>query len=558
MIEFLLEIKLNGKISGLLELFIKKPVIELHYNNDHYEFIAWGDPISSNDFRERFEKNSSPEFIVNNLYGHYYFTYLNKKSGDLLIGNSLFSILPLYYQNNFDKITISENALTLGRYTGSNKICNRFLLETILFNYPLFNSSILQDINLLPSNSCLLVKQGKLLIKKHNFIENFFDKKTVPWRKSIGIMSDKFLETVEKYLPSKHYSNALTGGFDGRTLVSAGLFYNKDFSTYSFGAETSKDVVIAEALSAKADLNFNKIGLGQEYATQKSLECGREFIMNSSGTATFARAHYLFAAKQLSKNNNQIITGNFGSEIFRAAHIAGVVISGNLFTLFNSDSPQKAFRSVEASAEFCCLNRAAFKEEWEWLKENILQLPSYNKHYSDFTKNQRFYVFVFEELFRKYFGAEMVNQFRYLKNRTPYLDIDFLKAIFKTELAGIHSSFFEHNPLKRYKGQALYAHIIKKTYPTFGEILTDKGYRPNDLINFFGKVSIAKSYLKKITRKVPPDMDPYGVTKAWETNSAYWQGITVSSDYFNKNEINNISKEILFKIISLSYLTETF
>src|SRR4030042_3328924 len=239
MIEFLLEIKLNGKISGLLELFIKKPVIELHYNNDHYEFIAWGDPISSNDFREKFEKNSSPEFIVNNLYGHYYFTYLNKKSGDLLIGNSLFSILPLYYQNNYDKITISENALTLGRYTGSNKICNRFLLETILFNYPLFNSSILQDINLLPSNSCLLVKQGKLLIKKHNFIENFFDKKTVPWRKSIGIMSDKFLETVEKYLPSKHYANALTGGFDGRTLVSAGLYYKKDFSTYSFGAETS-------------------------------------------------------------------------------------------------------------------------------------------------------------------------------------------------------------------------------------------------------------------------------------------------------------------------------
>ena len=134
------------------------------------------------------------------------------------------------------------------------------------------------------------------------------------------------------------------------------------------------------------------------------------------------------------------------------------------------------------------------------LREDILKFSCFNQYYSGLTRNQRFYVFVFEELFRKYFGAEMVNQFRYLKNRTPFLDIDFLKAILKTEFAGIHSDFFEKNPLKRYKGQVLYAHIIKKAYPDFGKMMTDKGYKPDDLINFFGKVNIAKGYLKKITR----------------------------------------------------------
>jgi hypothetical protein len=33
-----------------------------------------------------------------------------------------------------------------------------------------------------------------------------------------------------------------------------------------------------------------------------------------------------------------------------------------------------------------------------------------------------------QEIFR---GKEMVNQFRYIKNRTPFLDIEFLKAVFQ-------------------------------------------------------------------------------------------------------------------------------
>ncbi len=55
----------------------------------------------------------------------------------------------------------------------------------------------------------------------------------------------------------------------------------------------------------------------------------------------------------------------------------------------------------------------------------------------------------------------MVNQFNYIRNRTPFLDIDFLRTIFRSRLAGIHSGLFDHNPFRRFKGQVLYAHIIK-------------------------------------------------------------------------------------------------
>ena len=56
--------------------------------------------------------------------------------------------------------------------------------------------------------------------------------------------------------------------------------------------------------------------------------------------------------------------------------------------------------------------------------------------------------FIFEEVFRKYFGAEMVNQYIHLKNRTPFLDAEFMKIILGTGYAGVYSNFLRRTPLK--------------------------------------------------------------------------------------------------------------
>jgi len=129
MIRFIIEIHLGNKIKQVSSIFISKPGIKLHLKAPFYEFIAWGDPISSSDFQERLGTNPSPEFIVNNLYGHYYYLYFNKNSGELLIGNSLFSILPLYYQYTSKHLTISDNAITIGKHHGIEKVNRQFLLE---------------------------------------------------------------------------------------------------------------------------------------------------------------------------------------------------------------------------------------------------------------------------------------------------------------------------------------------------------------------------------------------------------------------------------------------
>ncbi len=533
MTDFILRIPGNVPASGLQDLFIKKPAKVIHYNGIDHELILWGDPAGGEEFVRNIDVALVPDQILSKVYGHYYFLLLNKKERELVAGNSAFSLLPVYYYENSGVIMLSNSAIDLGKQVGLDVISRRFILETILFNYPLFNHSIIEKVSLLPSNSYMKIGQSAFSIVKHTRIEDFFTSNPVPWRRAADNVSDAFIETVRKYLPSGQYVNALTGGFDSRTLVAAGLASGGDLLCYSFGATGSKDVEIPDRVASIAGLPYRKILLDDDYVRNDSLKNGLEFIINASGSATFARGHYLYAAKAMANHSGYMITGNFGSELFRAANVRGVVFSSNLIRMFSGGNPDEALKTIESSREFNSVRKESFTVEWDQLKQDILTLPCFSSSYRQLTLNQRFYVFVFEEVFRKYFGAEMASQFRYLRNRTPYIDLGFLKTILGTGFAGVYSDFFERNPFKRYKGQVLYAHIIRKSRPDLGRIVLDKGYCPNDLLTVAGKMNVIRGYVKKKINKANPQSDPNSVDLAFRHNAEFYRQVPVDFKLFN-------------------------
>lgn len=533
MTDFILRIPGDVPGSGLQELFIKKPPDVIHYNCINHELMLWGDPIGGEEFVRNIDGAIFPDQILSKVCGHYYFLLLNKNESEIIAGNSIFSILPVYYYEGKGEVVLSNNSINLGKHLGLDVISHRFILEAILFNYPLFNHSIIENIRLLASNSYMKIRSGARSLVKHTLIENYFSSNPVPWRKSADALGDAFIEAVKKYLPAEKYVNALTGGFDSRTLVAAGLASGGDLLCYSFGALGSKDVEIPDRLAAIAGLPYKKILLDDEYVRTESLKNGLEFIKNASGTASFARAHYLYAAKAMAKHSRYMITGNFGSELFRAANVRGVVFSPNLIALFSNRNIDEALKIIRSSREFSSVRMENFAVEWDELKQDLMTLSCYSSDYRQLTLNQRFYVFVFEEVFRKYFGAEMANQFRYLRNRTPYIDAGFLKSIMGTGFAGVYSDFFESNPFKRYKGQVLYAHIIMKSRPELGRIISDKGYCPNDLLTLTGKLNVLGGYLKKKRNKGKAHTDPDSVTRAFRQNIGFYRQVPVDPGLFN-------------------------
>lgn len=501
-----------------------------------------GDPILEKEGEtliEKYLEESDYSNLLQTINGHYRLIVVDRSKFSIYITCSLFGALPVYYRINGGIIYISTDSKSLAEETGEKTINRRFILENVLFYYQLFNETAYKNIRLLPSHQGMEISDRGLTFSKHTDVSDWFIMNPRPWKKSTEELADLFIDRVKWYLPDEPYIHSLTGGFDSRSLVSCGLYHKKNFETYGFGNEVSNDTRIAAKLSAIGGLRFNLIGLDKDYVINHSLEDGLQFINNSNGNAGFARAHYLFACKMLSLKSRYLVTGNFGSEIFRAAHNPGAVISNNLYHLFSCRFIDEAFHKIEASQEFQWINKEGMKREWEELRSDISDLPVFCNEYSGMTQNQRFYVFVFEEVFRKYFGAEMVNQFKYLNNRTPFLDSKFLRAILKTGLAGVHSNFFENNPVKRFKGQVLYAHFIRKTNPVFNDILTDKGYRPIDLLSLPGKLLITNNFLKKRLKTPDQDFDPNNVSGAFACNRVFFQEQFVDPGIFNVGRFKN-------------------
>lgn len=532
-ISFLIEIEKSNPFQPLTELFVERPEFEMHLTGDDYEFLAWGDPIASDNFIRELPSGCSPDFIVNNLTGHYYYLLNDRRRREIIAGSSMFSILPVYFFYRKGRLVLSGNAFTLGRKAGLNSVSSRFILETLLFNYPLFNSSLIEGIGLLPSNSALVFSGDGYNVIKHTSVEQWFSSDPVPWRESKAPMAGKFLDTAATYLPQEYYLTALTGGFDGRTLTAAGLYHDRNFSCYCFGTDSSVDLMVASNIAEQTGIDFIPVLTDEEYVSRYSLEAGRKFILRSSGLATFSRAHYVYASSILACRTRFLVTGNFGSEIFRAVHNTGVMISPALYDVFLSRDPDEALVRLGRNPVTRFLKDTVVQSVLAGMREDIEALPPFSSKYSNLSKNQQFYVYLLEEIFRKYFGSEIVNQADYVINRTPFLDPSFLKELFGTGLAGVHSGFFEDNPFKRLKGQVLYASIIRMADPRLGRFNTGRGYSPDDLLSIAGQLKIMSArYLRRRHKQVSP-YDPLGVKAAWRANNRFYRELNVDGDIFN-------------------------
>ena len=563
MIDFHVKIDRNKetiKKSSIEDFFRIKPSTIIDVDDDTHDLIFWGDPIIPDGWLNSIS-NLSVKDIIQSVKGHFYYIFKRKDLQKIFIGNSFLSILPLYYRMDEDSLEVSDNPLNIKDPGGIGSIDKGFILENVLFNYPLFNRSIIKGVSLLPANHFLEISPERSNLKSHFSLADFYVDKPAPWKNSLDQMSDLFIQQVKDYLPDQFYYNALTGGFDGRTLAAAGLGNDREFTAYCFGSDQSTDAKTAKKVSAAAGLKYLNIPLDENYINKHSYQNGLEFILGSSGTATFARSHYLYAFKKLAKDANIVVTGNFGSEIFRTVHVIGALISPNLHKLFILPDYDATVKALENAPEWRLLKRDTFSLEWERLKEDLKTLPVFNPEYATLTKNEQFYLFVFGEIFRKYFGAEMINQYKHIINRTPFLDFAFFKALLKTALSGAYSGFFTHNPLKRFKGQVLYSHIIRKTFPMFLDIKMDKGYRPADLLSINGSFRIARAFYKRKLRgsKNMFGSDPYAVNSAFIHNMQVWKSLKPNETLFNPelmiSSIDNFqaTRDSLFTALSQAW-----
>jgi len=462
-----------------LFFFIGDIILPRQYNNDSAAFFKY--------ITDSFNENT-----ISKLKGFFYLIHIDKKKRSVAVYNSMFSILPIYYYLDSDFVYISSSTkLLLTNINKKLEFNKSAILQKTLFYYTLFDETYFSDIKTVPSNS-FISYDPSFQVKKHTVIEDFFVQNPMPWKSALEPMSDYFIKSSSDYFPDEPYYSTFTGGFDGRTLIALSLASSKSFKSFSYGDKKAKDILVPKSIAEQLNIEYFEVILDKNFAEKHYLVNAIELLEKTEGNANLSRAHYNYIAKLIGKNTNFLLSGNFGSEILRSMKIAGVMTSQELFDIFSVKDDQTLKTKILANPKLKYLNLHNFKNELQELIDVIFDMRrSFKK---DLTLNQNFYIYMFEQVFRKYFGPEIILQSEYFFNRSPYLDLGFITELLKTELSGANASFMENNPIIRFRGQVLYSNILKKSWPQLADFPTDRGYKPKDFFTLAGKLNIAKSF----------------------------------------------------------------
>lgn len=445
----------------------------------------------------------APLFSLNALYeqvrGHYYWFLLGNNT--FRCGASFGAIYPVYHKQENGQAFLGSSAFFLAGQTDPGEPDNRYLLERLLFNYAFFDATWWTKIRLLPAHHSIRITQRAAEIEKDFSISDYFG---TGWRNSgddLAELAATFEAECRLFLPETPFAVSFTGGFDGRTLVAAARAAGRrDFFTYSFGMPAESDLSFPAAQAKELGIEYLPIRLDETYVQGHALDAALGFLRETEYFGNLGRPHYHYAARVLAGKTACILTGNFGSELFRAMHQPGVMMSEVLIRVFSAGdaSWKDALRkAVGAQAG------ARFHRELDAL---IADLETYLDQSPDKDPNRRFYRFVLEEIFRKYFGPELVMQSGRLRNRTPYLSLPFFRALNETVWSGVHARLFEKQKNKRLKGQLFYAAFLRRTDTQLYRLLTNKGYSPADVLETWRRpLLLARVARHKVFRKETGD-----------------------------------------------------
>jgi asparagine synthase (glutamine-hydrolysing) len=514
---------------------------DIHFGSGQAVFI--GDPVFHNydpDQLSRDLENGMIGSVIRQTDGFYYLLVIYSKEQKLIISSGSFGILPVFHRLNRDVISVSSSfdILAFQEKDYAMTIDRQYYLEKALFNYPLFNRTPFKEISLLPSNSFLEYSGSGFKIRTHTDICDFLAASPEPVKTSADELSALFLEKAEGFIPEYPCTLSLTGGLDSRTAAGVVAGRAEVSGAYTYGLPQDADIKIAAEIADFLKIAFTPVILDRNFAREHFWHHGTEFLTKSFGLGNLSRAHYNFILETCMGSSRYLMTGNFGSEILRSVKSPGVVTSGALFKIFSSREGKDLNAELRAEGALNYLNPVVADESMEDLIGEIREW--HNQLPSRLTVNQKFYVYIFEEVFRKYFGPEIIVQRRSVSHRAPFLCFSFIERVLKTGFAGANSGFMEGNPLKRLQGQVLYSSIIKKANPALLNFRLDRGYKPGDLLSRSGAMRITLEYLRKKYAGRKSQVTPDYLTASMAENMKYFPDIADSDDLFNAGFMNRM------------------
>ncbi|MBN3035456.1 MAG: hypothetical protein JW861_07695 [Bacteroidales bacterium] len=441
------------------------------------------------------------EQLVHHIKGQYNVICRNNSDESYFVFNDILGIKPLYLWEN-NQFWLLSSELKYLRYLPffETDIDRISLIEFFLFNFPLAERTFFLKVKLIRPGSILRFKGDRMEINTYFDHMSLFQDNLLSKNESLELLNSVFSEVVNSYLPrNDKFAISLTGGFDGRTILSV-IRNPENLLTYTFGTHESSDIKVARQISEVLNLMHHTFYIDDHYYRESFFDCSEELVWRSDSLATFVRSHYIHAFRELERKCDVVLSGNGGSELFRVIYKGGAVVSPMFIELLmnSTDLRHTLVTHINDSLALRLIKGFTPAVREELIESVRTELDPY---IFSVRKNRGMNLFLLQETIRKYFGIEMKIESFHALNRSPYIDKDFLIAINKTPFSSAYQSTLTRNPILRMKGQYLYSYVMERNHPLLARMKTNRGYSPHDVYSIWRNFRILIPYINKFLMK---------------------------------------------------------
>lgn len=444
-----------------------------------------------NDLMEYLIQSGVSDF-ANNFVGTYHILFVDKEKEDIIYFTDPFRYYSSYISYHESGCIISDDLDRLTTLIEKKEINVASVYEKLLFNYYISDYSLYEGTLFFPTETVLFYSNGSLSKSSSGLTDNLLLEIDQP--ASLEEINSVFKEIIEGFaFNNKGITMSLTGGWDGRLILSYLLALGKDPELYSFGDPSSEDIMIPKKIASRYGLEYAHVDL-TAVPVQEFVQNGIESLFLCDSLRNFNFGHYRFALKNLSPKEGIILTGNCGSNLFKSLNSPGSAYNENLLILV------KALHEKIKVKDFIL----SITEKNQWLKDSEIYLTQiYERVYDQMKIKQSllktFYKLLYSVIESRYFGGEAKTYSDIALNFTPFLDIKLLSTINRSKYSPVTGGFFDRKDIiKRFHGGLLYASLIEMNFPELNRIETDRGYA---LQKYLGGFGLLKSITAQITAK---------------------------------------------------------
>jgi hypothetical protein len=422
------------------------------------------------------------EGFINYLKGVYVLVLIDENNNKSFAYASRSGLYKIYY-------CLEGNRLLLGTSIHSVRVNRQEaniaddvgILQHGLFQHPLGTRTNIQNINILDNFSYLSYDFHLLEVKQTEDLHiSKNGKSEFDWSETYHRLPQEFDQVMDAIVPRTRFNCALTGGFDSRTIVS--YLVNRpelEYRLYSWAAdERWHDVEVAKSIAGKLGISYSAILLNENMLDQYCYYAAQH-IYWTDGLGSINRTNQMYSHWQLSKYSRNVMTGYFGSELFRPMSRHNIMISDVFVDTYLHHDRKSAIHKALINL----VEDSPFTKEFieKHLDETVEATFEYFKNL-DVTceKGNNLFIYLIKSGFWKFYGQEFHAQRIHNSIQSPYMDDDFIDFLLRTPVWEINRRTYKLDPYSMLKGQAIYLPILKANSSLLMNHPTNRGFSPAD------------------------------------------------------------------------------